>query len=108
MSLQLVLVSSHQVTLSAIKSFQLSTQISWSRNTLSPLYHRLYGQNKNVTVFASKLFFNEVINENSETDKLGYYNGALGALHRDRLPENKASMGKAESCDEESKIWFHH
>lgn len=32
---------------------------------------------------ARLLFFNEAINENSETGKLGYCNGALGALHRE-------------------------
>lgn len=54
------------------------------------------------------VFLNEAINENSETDKLGYCNGALGALSRDRLPDTKMNMGKAESCGEESKIWPHH
>lgn len=40
-------------------------------------------------------FFKEAIQENSDTNKLGDCIGALGALLRDRLSENKAKAGKS-------------
>lgn len=48
-----------------------------------------------VCFFFVCFFFKEAIQENSDTNKLGDCIGALGALLRDRLSENKAKAGKS-------------